>query len=102
MYYDLEFLYLFILLASSLTYVVWGFVIAFEIILAMSGAQWALEWLKATHTYKALYSEVLLFYPMIVLGYLFLELIPYYLFRTRDLVKFDMQGVFDRLYKEGK
>jgi len=98
MYYDLEFWFLFVLLASILTYLVWGFIVAFEIVLAMAGSHPAQDWLKAHHGYKALYAEVLIFYPMILLGYLFLELIPHYLFGVKHLAQFDMQKLFDLLY----
>ena len=91
-----SFWYLFF--AAVLTYLVWGFVIAFEVVLAMSGAEWAGQWLKAHHTYRQLYVESIIFYPMILIGYLLLEWVPHYLFRVREMTPFDMQRLFDRLY----
>jgi hypothetical protein len=88
----------FLFFAAMLTYLVWGFVIAFAIISAMGDSTVALEWIRAHHSYRELYLESIIFYPMILLGYLFLELIPHYLFRVQHMVPFDLQKVFDRLY----
>lgn len=97
--YDLEFWIYYAIIGSTLTYLVWGFVVAFEVVLAMSGSQWAIEWIKKRYRYKILYYEVIVFYPMILLGYLFLELVPHLLFKA-ELAVFDMQALFDKLYKK--
>jgi len=94
---DVEFWLIFIALFTGLTYLVWGFVVAFEVVLGMGGSRFALRWIKAHHTYKYLYVEVLVFYPMILLGYLFLELVPHLFFGAR-LSPFDMDGLFERLF----
>ncbi len=91
---------LYIGLAAILTYLVWGFVIAFQVVLAMSGSKWAYQWIKSRYTYKVFYTEVIVFYPMILLGYLFLEWIPYYLFGVKKLSVFDLDHLFNRLYKD--
>ena len=94
---DTEFWIIFLELAFGLTYLVVGFIIAFEVVLAMGNSTVALRWLKMHHSYKNLYFEVMIFYPIILLGYIFLELIPHYLFNSR-LTPFDMDTLFDRLY----
>ncbi len=86
--------------AVGMTYLVWGFVVSFQIVLAMSGAKWALRWIKSRYRYKTLYIEVLVFYPMILLGYLFLELLPHYIFGVKRLTSFDMDTLFKRLFEE--
>jgi len=74
--------------------------VAFEVILGMSGSKVGLAWLKKRHSYKMLYKEVAAFYPMIVIGYFFLEVIPHYIFRADPFVKFDLDRLFMELYDE--
>ncbi len=99
MFYNIEFSFWYLLYGSVLTYLVWGFIVSFEVILAMGGSAVAREWIKKHHTYRQLYQEVRVFYPMIWLGYLFLELLPHYLFKA-PLTAYDMDRLFEELYKE--
>ena len=101
MFYNLQFSFWYLLFGSLLTYLVWGFIVAFEVILAMSGARFAREWIKKRHSYKQLYYEVKAFYPLIYLGYFFLELLPYLLWKAPKS-DFDMQRLFDELYGKGE
>lgn len=98
MLYNITVSFWYISFALLLTYLVWGFIIAFEVVLAMGGSKWATEWLRTHHSYRQLYAEVLLFYPMILLGYLFLELIPHYVFGASKPAPFEMQNLFERLF----
>ena len=98
MYYDFEFWVLFASFFLGLTYLVLGFIIAFEITLAMSGSGTALRWIKEHCSYKELYAEVIIFYPMILFAYFFLEVVPHYLFKV-NRVEFDIQNLFNQLYK---
>lgn len=99
MFYNLEFSFWYLVYGSILTYLVWGFVVAFEVVLAMSGTRIAREWIKKHHNYKQLYYEVRVFYPMVLLGYFFLEMLPHLLWRA-PRAAFDLQGLFDDLYGE--
>ena len=101
MFYSIQFSFWYLLYGSVLTYIVWGFVVSFEVNLAMGGSRIASEWVKKHHTYKQLYYEVKVFYPMIYIGYFFLELLPFWLWNA-PLADFDMQRLFDELYGEGK
>ncbi len=98
MYYDFEFWILFTSFFLGMTYLVLGFIIAFEVTLAMTGSGTAMKWIKEHCSYKELYAEVIIFYPMILLAYFFLEILPHYLFSV-DRVEFDIQNLFDKLYK---
>ena len=100
MLYNLFFWYTLFFYIFILSYLAWGFVVAFEIVLAMSGSKAAVKWLKEHYSYRLLYAEVVLFYPMILLGYLFLELIPHYIFGQTPLARFDLQKLFERLFKK--
>ena len=88
----------FLFFAAVLTYLVWGFIIGFEVVLAMNGTKWACKWLKKHHTYKQMYWESVLFYPMILISYALLEWVPHYVFRVKEYTPFDLQLLFERLY----
>lgn len=96
--YTFIYLFWFCFFAGILTYLVWGFIIGYETISAMSGSTLAVEWIKGHHSYSEFYIESIIFYPMILLGYLFLEMIPHYLFRAQEFVPFDLQKVFDKAF----
>jgi len=94
---DIEYWTIFVELVLGMSYLVVGFVVAFEVVLGMGGSRTARQWIKRRHKYKNFYIAVMLFYPMILLSYLFLEVIPHYIF-GKQLVAFDMQGLFDQLF----
>jgi len=99
MFYNIQFSFWYLFYAAVLTYLVWGFVVAFEVNLAMSGSRIALKWIKDHHSYRQLYGEVKVFYPMIIIGYIFLELLPHYFFKA-VLSDFDLDGLFEKLYDQ--
>lgn len=101
MFYNLQFSFWYLLYGTILTYLVWGFIVSFEINLAMTGSKMARDWIKKRHTYRQLYLEVRAFYPMILLGYLFLELIPHWLWKA-ELAPFDLETLFHDLFDSGK
>ncbi len=99
MFYTLEFSFWYLFFGSILTYLVWGFIVSFEVNLAMSGSNIALAWLKKHHTYKQLYYEVKVFYPMIYLGYFLLEILPSLLW-SAPRSPLDMAWLFKTLYQD--
>lgn len=97
MFYNLQFSFWYLFYGSLLTYFVWGFIVAFEVNLGMSGSTVARTWIKKHHTYRQLYLEVKVFYPMIIAGYFFLELVPHFLW-SAPLTRFDLDALFHALY----
>jgi len=90
----IESLVLYLVLGIFLTYLCWGFVIAVEINLILSGSEFALKWMKEHYNYERLYKEVSIFYPIIYIGYIFLEVLPYYIFGAEKPQRFDLRKVF--------
>jgi hypothetical protein len=80
----------FFLYAAVLTYFTWGVVVAFETVLVMAGSEFAREWVKKRYTLKFFMFEIYLFFPLVFLGYLFLELLPYFLGKSDSVAKFDI------------
>jgi len=101
MFYNLEFSFWYLFYGSVLTYLVWGFIVSFEVNLAMSGSEMAKAWIRKHHTYRQLYGEVKAFYPMIWIGYFFLELLPHWLLKA-PLSDFDMDRLFRELFEKEK
>ena len=82
-----------------LTYFVVGFIIAFEVSAAMNGGKFAVRWLKKHFSYEELYWSVIIFYPMLRLGYLLLEYIPS-LFTHEIRCQFDLDSLFHELFQQ--
>ena len=83
-----------------LTYLVWGFVVAFETVLAMSGSKIALKWIRDRYSKRFFTLEVYAFYPIVLLFYIFYELLPFYLGITKNAFKFDLDFMFDKIFDE--
>ena len=96
----MEFWIEFFKLAFLLTYIVIGTVIAFESILCMSGSKFAIEWVRKRYKLKGFMMSTYIFFPMLLLAYLFLEFIPYFFGMTKKLVKFDISMMLYRVFEE--
>ena len=87
----------YILYAFVLTYLVLGLIVSFEVTAAMSGGKFAVKWIRLHFSYDEFYYSVIVFYPMILLSYLFLEYIPSYL--THEIrCEFNLDSLFDELF----
>ncbi len=84
--------------AFILTYLVLGFIISFEVNAAMNGGKFALRWLRKHFSYEELYWSVIVFYPMLKLGHLFLEYIPS-IFTHEIYCEFDLESLFHELFE---
>ncbi len=87
------FFYLFVY-GAILTYLVLGFIISFEAMLALYGVQSAVEWIREWHKPQTFKTMLIIFLPMLQLAYLFLELIPHHFGLNDHLRPFDL----DRIY----
>lgn len=85
------------LYAFFLTYFVLGFIVAFEVVAAASGGRFAFRWIKEHFSYRELYVAVIVFYPMIKLGYFFLEYLPS-IFTQEIRCEFNLEALFQELF----
>ncbi|WP_281951976.1 hypothetical protein [Nitrosophilus kaiyonis] len=93
-----EYIFYLIIFSAILTYIVWGFIISFESMLALNDTKSAIDWIKKHHkpnTYKTL---LIIFLPMLHLGYIFLELIPYFLGINKKLRSFDLEKLYKKIF----
>lgn len=64
------------LIAVFATYIIWGFVFSIELLLAHNGVSGAIEWFKRHYRVKSFKIEFKIFYPMIIVMHILLEIIP--------------------------
>jgi hypothetical protein len=80
----------FFIYAGILTYFTWGVVVAFETVLVMAGSEVAKEWVRKRYTLKFFMFEIYIFFPLVLFGYLFLEVIPFLLGKSESVASFDI------------
>ncbi|HEC45746.1 MAG TPA: hypothetical protein ENI25_02885 [Epsilonproteobacteria bacterium] len=73
------------LLVTGMTYFFWGSIFAMEVLLFYNHVKSAKEWFIARYTFKTFKNEYYAFYPMLVIAYVFLELIPSIFYRESFL-----------------
>ena len=73
------------LLVTGMTYLIWGSIFAMEVLLFYNGLKSAQEWFVERYTFKSFKNEYYAFYPMIMIAYFFLELIPSIFYRESFL-----------------
>jgi len=84
------------LLVTAMTYFVWGSIFAMEVLLFYNGLKSAQEWFQERYTFKSFKNEYYAFYPMLFIAYLFLELIPSFLYRE-SFLKFTPSKVLEKM-----
>ncbi len=73
------------LIAVLMTYIVWGFAFSIELLLAHNGVEGAIVWFKKHYNVKSFKVEFKIFYPMIIVMHIFLEIIPGVIYREAIL-----------------
>jgi len=87
----------YILYAFVLTYLVFGLIISFETTAALSGGKFAVKWIKEHFSYKEFYLSIIVFYPMLLISYFFLEYLPSFI--THEIrCEFNLESLFDELF----
>ena len=86
------------LLVTGMTYFVWGSMFAMEVLLVYNGLKSAQEWFKQRYTFKSFKLEYKVFYPMLIVAYIFLEIIPSIFYRE-SFLKFSPSKVLKAMEK---
>ena len=84
------------LLVTVATYFIWGSIFAMEVLLFYNGSQSAKEWFVSRYDFKTFKIEYFSFYPLMLMLYVLLEVIPY-LFSKERLVKFTPSKVLKEM-----
>jgi hypothetical protein len=85
--------YLFVY-GAILTYLVLGFIVSFESILVLYEVPAAVRWIREWHSPAGYRRMLMLFFPMLQLAYLFLELIPHLLGLSDERRPFDPDRIW--------
>lgn len=72
-------------LVIGMSYFLWGFVFAMEVLLFYHDSPSAKAWFISRYTYKAFKKEYYAFYPMMGMIYLLLERIPHLFLKERNI-----------------
>ncbi len=83
-----------------LTYICWGFVVAFETTLAMGGNQFAIRWIRKRSSLSFYMIEVYAFYPLIFITYAMLEWLPFHIGFSKNITKFDISQAIYNTFKD--
>jgi len=86
------------LLVVGMTYLVWGFVFSIELLLVDNNVKSAIEWFKKRYTFESFKWEYYTFYPMMLILYVLIELLPSLLHRE-NLKRFSPRHVFEKMRK---
>ena len=82
------------LMVTLLTYFTWGSMFAMEVLLLYNGVKSAKEWFIKKYDFASFKREYYVFYPMLMLAFFFLELIPSVLYRE-SFLKFSPSKLLD-------
>ena len=93
-----EFLFYLTIFAAILTYIVWGFIISFESMLALNDTKSAIEWIREHHKPKTFKILLIIFLPMLHIGYIFLEVIPYIIGYNDKIKSFDLEYIYKKIF----
>ncbi len=83
-------------LVVILTYLSWGFVFALQLLLVHHQVSTAIDWFVARYTYRTFRAEYRIFYPMLWLFYLLLDVIPSWVSREH-LIRFNPEKVLTKM-----
>jgi len=73
------------LLVTGMTYLIWSSIFAMEVLLFYNGLKSAQDWFTERYTFKSFKNEYYAFYPMMMIAYFFLELVPSIFYRESFL-----------------
>ncbi len=98
--HDFTFWLYFVTLAILLTYIVLGFLVAFEGVLAMSGSRFAIKWIRKQFSLEGFLWASKISYPFFIVVYFLFEQIPYFLGFEDDLTTFCMSDMMMKIYED--
>jgi len=97
-----EYIFYVTIFGAILTYIVWGFIISFESMLALNDTQSAIDWIKKHHKPNSFKTLLIIFLPMLHIGYIFLEVIPYLLGINKKLTPFDLEKIYKKIFSKNE
>ena len=93
---SLEFWGYVLIYGAILTYICWGFVFAIQGLLLLHGQEESVEWLKKRYNFKIFIRELAIFFPMLLLFYFLLEIVPAMLKLDDAVICFSISEIINR------
>jgi lysylphosphatidylglycerol synthetase-like protein (DUF2156 family) len=87
------------LIAVLLTYIVWGFAFSIELLLAHNGVSSAIGWFKRHYKPNSFKLEFKIFYPMIIVMHILLEIIPSIIYKE-PILDFNPKELYEAMLNE--
>ena len=98
--HDFTFWLYFITLAILLTYIVLGFLVAFEGVLAMGGSRFAIKWIRGQFSLEGFLWASRVSYPFFIVVYFLFEQLPYFLGLSDRLTIFSMSEMIMKIFED--
>jgi len=89
------------IIAIAMTYVIWGFVFSIELLLAHNGVEGAIVWFKKHYKVNSFKIEFKIFYPMIIVMHILLEIIPSIIYKE-PILDFNPKELYEAMLGELK
>ena len=86
-------------IAIILTYITWGFAFTIELLLAHNGVESAVAWFKKHYKPKTFMIEFKIFYPMMMVMYFLLEIVPSIIYKE-PILKFEPRELYEAMMNE--
>ncbi len=87
------------IIAVAMTYVIWGFVFSIELLLAHNGVEGAIVWFKKHYKVNSFKVEFKIFYPMIIVMHILLEIIPSMIYKE-PILDFNPKELYEAMLGE--
>ncbi|MBN2721849.1 MAG: hypothetical protein JXQ77_03425 [Campylobacterales bacterium] len=87
-----------VVLMIGISYSMWGFIFAMQLLLFEHGSAEAKEWFANKYTHKSFLLEYRFFYPLLGIVYLLLEYLPHFIYRD-NITKFNPAEIAARIDK---
>jgi hypothetical protein len=84
------------IIMTSMTYLVWGIIFSIELLLAYHNVTSAIEWFKKRYNFDTFRVEYYAFYPITILLYLLIDVIPNMLYGEK-VERFSPNMIFEKM-----
>jgi len=85
-----------VILVTSMTYLSWGIVFSIELLLVYHDVPSAIEWFQKRYDFQSFRMEYYAFYPMTILLYLLIELLPN-IWHGESIERFSPHQIFEKM-----
>ncbi len=85
-----------VILVTAMTYLAWGIVFSIELLLIYHDVPSATEWFQGRYSFKSFEMEYYAFYPMTIMLYVLVDLLPN-IWHGERIERFSPHQIFDKM-----